>query len=154
MAAGILCAVSISSHKYSILFPDMTFSTLLILYILFRVKHFACDYLLQSDWMALTKGQPGREGWSALLTHAAIHAFGTLLITLWSAPALWWLGPLDFVIHATIDRIKGYFTIKKRWTPKDTIFWWTMGADQEAHNFTHLGYIVLIYLHQSGTAGI
>lgn len=128
----------------------MDFLTLAFLYVLFRIKHFACDFLLQNDWMALTKGKPGREGYSALLTHAAIHAAGTLAIVLAFAPALWWLGPLDFVVHAVVDRIKGLFTYRKGWTPKDTVFWWTLGADQEAHNFTHFAYIVIIWLHLNG----
>lgn len=125
--------------------------SLLLLYIAFRVKHFTCDFLLQTDWMALTKGKPGREGYSALFTHTAIHGIGTLLIVAWFAPALWFLGPLDFIIHSAIDRTKGIFTYRQGWTPKDTVFWWTLGADQEAHNFTHLAYIVTIYLYQAGT---
>lgn len=129
-------------------------ASLLLLYILFRLKHFGCDFLLQTDWMALTKGKPGREGWSALFTHTAIHAVGTLIITAIFAPALCWLGLVDFVVHSVIDRVKGVFTYKKGWTPKDTIFWWTLGADQEAHNFTHLAYIVLIYGHLSGWLAI
>lgn len=124
--------------------------SLVLLYSLFRIKHFACDFLLQTDWMALTKGKPGGEGYRALFTHSAIHALGTLLIVMLFAPALWWLGLLDFVVHSAIDRVKGYYTYKNGWLPKDRIFWWTLGADQEAHNFTHLGYIVLIYMHGTG----
>jgi hypothetical protein len=122
----------------------MSLFSLIVLYVLFRVKHFVCDFLLQSDWMALTKGTPGREGYQALFTHSAIHAAGTLIIALIFAPSLWWLGPLDFVVHSIVDRIKGYFTYKGGWQPKDTIFWWTLGADQEAHNFTHLAYVIII----------
>jgi hypothetical protein len=132
----------------------MTFSSLLLLYVLFRVKHFACDFLLQTDWMALTKGKPGREGYSALFTHSAIHAIGTVLIVAFFAPALWWLGLVDFVIHSVIDRIKGWFTYRMGWTPRDTVFWWTLGADQEAHNFTHLAYIVVIYLYMNNALAI
>ena len=66
------------------------------------------------------------------------------------APALWWLGPLDFIIHSLVDRFKGVFTYSKGWEPKDTIFWWTFGLDQEAHNFTHLVYIVIIASHMGG----
>ncbi len=121
--------------------------TLIALYTLFRVKHFACDFLLQTDWMALTKGKPGREGYTALFVHTGIHGIGTLLVTVLFAPALWWLGLVDFVVHSVIDRIKGYYTYSKGWTPKDRIFWWTLGADQEAHNFTHFAYIVIILMH-------
>jgi hypothetical protein len=132
----------------------MPFTTLLALYIAFRVKHFVCDFLLQTDWMALTKGKPGREGYSALFTHTAIHAIGTVLILAVFAPHLWWLAIVDFIVHSVIDRTKGYFTYQKGWTPKDTVFWWTLGADQEAHNFTHLSYIVLIYMSATGAITI
>lgn len=132
----------------------MTPLSLIILYCLFRVKHFACDFLLQTDWMALTKGKPGREGWRALFVHSGIHALGTLLIVLMFAPALWWLAAIDFVIHSIIDRIKGHFTYKSGWAPKDTVFWWTLGLDQEAHNFTHLAYIIYICLALGGIVTI
>lgn len=124
--------------------------SLVVLYLLFRFKHFACDFLLQTDWMALMKGKPGREGYTALFTHTAIHAAGTLVIVLFFAPALWWLALVDFVVHSVIDRIKGVFTYKQGWNPKDTVFWWTLGADQEAHNLTHLAYIVIIYMYVTG----
>ncbi len=125
--------------------------SLILLYTLFRLKHFACDFLLQTDWMALTKGKPGKEGYSALFTHTAIHAVGTLIVTVIFAPSLCWLALVDFVIHSGIDRLKGVFTYRRGWTPADKMFWWTLGADQEAHNFTHFAYIVVIWMHLGGT---
>jgi len=125
--------------------------SLILLYTLFRLKHFICDFLLQTDWMALTKGRPGKEGYRALFSHAGVHAIGTLIIAVIFAPSLWWLGPLDFIVHACVDRIKGVFTYKHGWTPSDKMFWWTLGADQEAHNFTHFAYIVVIWMHLGGT---
>ena len=132
----------------------MSWLSLLCLYVLFRLKHFVCDFLLQTDWMALTKGKPGREGYTALFTHTTIHGLGTLLITLMLAPALWWLGLVDFIVHSCVDRIKGLFTYRKGWTPSDTVFWWTLGADQEAHNFTHLAYIVIIWHYLGGAPAL
>jgi len=123
--------------------------SLVLLYVLFRLKQLVCDYLLQTDWMALNKGLPGREGYRALLSHAAVHGVGTLLVTVIFVPGLWWLGFIDFVVHSAIDRIKGDITRKMGWTPKDTAFWWAIGFDQEAHNFTHLAYIIVIFIHAS-----
>lgn len=125
--------------------------SLILLYILFRLKHFICDFLLQTDWMALTKGKPGKEGYSALFTHSAVHAVGTLITTVIFAPALCWLGLVDFVVHSAIDRIKGLYTYKLGLTPSDKMFWWTLGADQEAHNFTHMVYIIIIWMYLGGT---
>ncbi len=128
----------------------MTPVALLLLYISFRVKQYVCDFMLQTDWMALTKGLPGMEGYQALFSHAAIHAMGTTLIALVFAPPLWWLGILDLAVHAGVDRLKGVLTYKKGWTYKDTIFWWTFGLDQEAHNFTHLIYVLIIVAAAGG----
>ena len=123
---------------------------IIILYIAFRLKHFACDFLLQTDWMALTKGKPGQEGYKALFSHTGIHALGTLIIVLIFTPSLWWLAPLDFVIHSAIDRTKGWLTFQRGWKPSDTIFWWSFGIDQEAHNLTHLAFLVIMVAHAGG----
>ena len=117
---------------------------------MFRLKHFVCDFLLQSDWMALSKGKAGREGYKALFLHTFIHATGTLIITLIYAPDLWWLALVDLVVHSVIDRLKGIATLKQGWKTSDTVFWWVFGADQELHNFTHIAYIVVIFMHQGG----
>ena len=128
----------------------MTVSTLLILYICLRLKQFSGDFLLQTDWMALTKGKPGREGYQALFSHAGVHAGLTLLIMLVMFPSFWWLALVDFVVHSFVDRIKGVFTLKKALKTNDKLFWWTFGLDQELHNFTHLAYIILIATQLGG----
>lgn len=128
----------------------MTPIGLLTLYIVFRLKHFICDFMLQSDWMALNKGKPGKEGYNALFSHTIIHAIGTLLIMLAFAPALWWMGLVDLLVHSIVDRLKGVLTLKRSWGTKDTAFWWAFGIDQELHNFTHMVYIVLIFMHKGG----
>ena len=128
----------------------MTPLSLLILYIAFRFKHFVCDFMLQSDWMALTKGKPGKEGYQALFSHTLIHSLGTLVIVLAYAPSLWWLAGVDFLIHSIVDRLKGITTLKQGWQTKDTLFWWAFGADQELHNFTHIAYVAAIFVHAGG----
>lgn len=128
----------------------MSIELILILYIAFRVKHFACDFLFQTDWMALNKGTPGKSGYKPLFFHAGTHAIGTAAIALLFAPAFWWLGPLDFVVHSLIDRIKGLITYKCGWQPSDTVFWWGLGLDQEAHNYTHLIYIIVMVVYSGG----
>ena len=124
--------------------------SLLFLYLSFRLKHFVCDFLLQTDWIALTKVEPSSEGYKALLLHAAIHAVATLVIMLVFVPSLWWLAALDFFVHAFIDKVKGKITRNKGWNPKNTMFWWAFGVDQELHNLTHLAYIVFIFIHLGG----
>jgi hypothetical protein len=128
----------------------MTPLSVLILYVVFRFKHFVCDFILQSDWMALSKGKAGREGYKALFSHTFIHAAGTLIIALIYAPNLWWLAFVDLVVHSIVDRLKGIVTLKQGWKTNDTMFWWAFGADQELHNFTHIAYIAVIFMYKGG----
>ena len=128
----------------------MTPVELFILYVVFRLKHLMCDFMLQSDWMALDKGKPGSQGYKALFTHTLIHAMGTLLVMVVFAPALWWLALVDFLIHSTIDRLKGVLTFNKGWKAKDTMFWWAFGVDQELHNLTHIAFVVMIFAYKGG----
>lgn len=127
----------------------MTPLSILLLYVAFRVKQFACDFLFQTDWMALNKGKPGFEGYKALLSHCLVHAAGTLVVVMIFAPGLWWLALVDFIIHSLIDRFKGILSFEHGWKYTDRWFWWSFGLDQEAHNFTHLAYL-LIMITQAG----
>lgn len=131
----------------------MTAFSLLALYLCFRLKQFSGDYLFQTDWMALNKGKPGKEGYKALVCHTASHGVGTAVIMLIFAPALWWLGLVDFFVHSCVDRFKGLLTNKMGWKYTDRWFWWSFGMDQEAHNLTHLAYIVIVVLYMDGITG-
>lgn len=122
----------------------MTLSSILLLYICFRIKHFLCDFIFQTQWMALSKGDEGKKGLRPLFIHCGIHATGTFIITLLFNPALFWLAFVDFAIHAAIDRSKALLTNKHGWTPDDTKFWWAYGADQELHNYTHFIFVITI----------
>jgi len=119
---------------------------LLFLYLAFRLKQFLCDFVLQTAWMANTKGKPGTEGWRALGAHCGVHGIGTLAITLIFAPSLWFLGIIDFFVHAGIDRLKTYMTYKHSLTPQKSLYWIAFALDQEAHNLTHLAYIISIVM--------
>jgi len=123
----------------------MTLFTILVLYLAFRAKQVICDYFLQTSWMASVKGSPFNMGGAkALGMHAGIHAAFTSLLMLVFAPMLWWMGIVDFFVHAFIDKIKAVITTKYGWTYKDDKYWWAFGLDQEAHNLTHLVYILCI----------
>jgi len=129
----------------------MSLTAILVLYLAFRAKQLVCDYFLQTAWIATVKGVPKkRDAHKALVIHASIHAAGTFLLALIFAPALWWLGLVDFFVHGTIDKIKSVITTKNNWGYNDTFYWWSLGIDQEAHNLTHLAYIVAIVLHSGG----
>ena len=122
----------------------MSLFTLLLLYVTFRIKQVVCDFILQTGWMALNKGLPGWAGYKPLLVHSGIHATGTLCIMLLFSPHLWWLSIIDFLVHSMVDRLKALLTIQQQWTPENWKYWWSFGLDQEAHNFTHLIYILIV----------
>ena len=130
---------------------SMSLAELLFLYVAFRVKQVVCDFFLQPSWMALVKGQPEKGGTRALVMHAGIHAIFTFALMLVFAPKLWWLGIVDFLVHAIIDKSKAMLNHKTGWTYKDNAYWWAFGIDQEAHNLTHLVYIVIIVLHSGAS---
>jgi len=125
---------------------------ILLLYLAFRAKQVICDFFLQTGWLALTKeATQTRDGWKALAVHAGIHAAFTFMLVVVFAPKLWWLGIVDFFVHGAIDRAKAVIVFKNNWTYKNYQYWWAMGLDQEAHNLTHLAYIINIVMSWNWT---
>ena len=100
------------------------------------VKHVIADFILQNSWMAM--GKDARTGWALpLLAHCAIHgALATAIFAL-VVPRFWYLGLVDFAIHITIDRAKGWvgnrFDLKLE---KNEWFWTLIGVDQALHHLT------------------
>ncbi|MGE4313363.1 MAG: DUF3307 domain-containing protein [Pseudobdellovibrionaceae bacterium] len=130
----------------------MSALSLLLLYCLFRLKQFVCDFALQTNWawVVENKGKSGIAGWVPTLSHAAVHGVGTLILFLIFLPSFWWMGLVDVIVHALIDRTKAVLTERQGWTMRDAAFWNAFALDQEAHNFTHLAYIVLIVVMRGG----
>ena len=110
---------------------------------LFLIKHLVADFLFQTGWMA--KGKEQLENWLApLLAHIAVHAVGTLVITLLLAPALAWLALVDFVIHGLIDKGKTLIQQRHRFRVDQAAYWWLLGTDQTLHHLTHLIFAICI----------
>lgn len=122
----------------------MSISTILLLYIVFRFKQYCCDFILQDNWMGVNKGLPSKDGLNALMLHVAYHGIGTAVVALLFVPSLWWLGIVDFALHGGIDKVKAMLNHRMKWMPKDRGFWLALGFDQEVHNFTHLGYMIVM----------
>lgn len=119
--------------------------TIIILLLAYQVKHFLCDYPLQTEYML---GKFKREGWILpLSTHAGIHALGTAIIAFLFLPLqlLVFVVLLDFIAHFIIDRIKAHPDVGGQFKPDQPYFWWTLGADQMAHHLTHYFIIYLIW---------
>ena len=125
---------------------------LFTLLILFQLKHFICDYPLQTPYML---GKMKATGWvKPLAAHATIHALFTFIISMWfiiiSLPGVGFiliptlLALLDFTIHFVVDRLKASPSIGGRFKPDQPYFWWTLGADQMVHHLTH--YLIIFIL--------
>jgi hypothetical protein len=120
---------------------QISLSLLCLLYAAFMVKHFLCDFPLQTAWMAA--GKSAVAGWQTpLAAHVATHAAGTALITLATVPSMVWLALLDLVVHASVDRTKSVAT--RGLSPAQSHFWWAMGLDQGAHQATHFCFVIAL----------
>jgi hypothetical protein len=111
---------------------------------LLLIKHFVCDFVLQSARHVQFKGIYGHP---AGIEHSAIHAIGT-------APCLWLFSatPLmilaivagEFVIHYHVDWLKEKIGHRAGWTAADKGFWVAIGADQLVHNLTYVGIVAVL----------
>jgi hypothetical protein len=107
------------------------------------VKHVVADFLLQNTWMAVGKDQ--KTGWALpLLVHCAIHGAIATLLVIAVVPKLWFVGVVDFVIHITIDRIKGICASQFGITLGHRFFWWLIGIDQALHHLTDFALAIFI----------
>lgn len=125
------------------------------LLVLFQLKHFVCDYPLQTQYML---GKANATNWvKPLAAHAFIHLSGTwvvlhlygMLFSLDYSKYIFTIVALslaDFIIHFTVDRIKASPKLGGRFNPTQPYFWWALGADQMAHHLTHYLFIAIIVL--------
>lgn len=115
-------------------------SFLILLLVLFQIKHFLCDYILQTPYM-LRKGESGWSWVGPLMAHAGVHSLFTCFIILLVNPALCWLAFVDFGVHFLVDRFKAGKKYLGRYQPNDKKFWWALGFDQMCHHLTHYYFI-------------
>lgn len=119
---------------------------ILLLTALFVIKHFICDYVLQSESMVQEKGQYGSLGG---LSHALTHFLGTFIVLSIAfvfdsdyVDTALKLSLLDGVVHYHIDWVKQ--KLSSRYTVQDQGFWILLGADQMLHYLTYLFIIGLL----------
>lgn len=118
---------------------------IILLLILFQVKHFIADFWLQFSYMIEEKGTYWAEGGRH---HALMHAAGTFLVLSFVQPQYidlaMYLAFLDGIIHYHIDWAK--MNISKELTPADNSFWTWLGLDQALHQLTYLLLVAIIIL--------
>ena len=115
-----------------------------LLLVLFQIKHFICDYPLQTPYML---GKMGKTNWiKPLAAHAGVHAIGTFIVVLavTFSPIAVVFALADFVLHFIVDRIKASPDLGGRWKPDQSYFWWALGADQMAHHLLNYLFIAII----------
>jgi len=114
-----------------------------VLFVVFQLKQFLADFVFQSAYM-LKKTADDLTFVGPLAAHCAVHAGITLAVALVVDPKMWWLAPLDFVIHFAMDRIKAGPRYLGRFDdPTSKPYWWAFGFDQMVHHLTH---ILLVWL--------
>lgn len=148
----------------------MDLRIVLLLLLIYQLKHFLCDFPLQSSWM-LGKFRADWSFLKPLAAHAGVHATFTLAIAFFFSwrpgNVLFCLGlaVFDFVMHLVMDRIKAgpkylgrYKALSAReyqelWSSTfgeapqlrhNTYFWWALGFDQMVHHLTH--YVIIAAL--------
>jgi len=108
---------------------------------LLHLKHFICDYPLQTDKMIASKGVLGDVPG---VMHSCIHGFGTFLVFVLFAgiSAAFYIAVIDVALHYTIDFTKK--KLNRRSTPASKRFWTITGADQFMHNTCYLLYVLFV----------
>jgi len=70
-----------------------------------------------------------------------VHLVVAMTLILMIAPRFWPIALVDFAVHITIDRAKGFCSSRFGVTPKNQHPWlWTLiGIDQALHHMTGFG---------------
>ncbi|HVZ69407.1 MAG TPA: DUF3307 domain-containing protein [Rhizomicrobium sp.] len=113
--------------------------SILLAMLVFQIKHFLCDFVLQTSEQVRNKGTYLHP---AGLTHAGLHAVGSipaLLILTRSPLPLAALPALEFVFHYHTDWGKVKLDRHLRLNDQNTLYWIIFGTDQLIHQLTYIG---------------
>jgi hypothetical protein len=118
-------------------------SAAITLLALLLVKHFICDFVLQTPWQIAQKGIYGAPGG---IVHSGIHIAGTLVALLAVRTPLSVTLPVliaEFAVHYHIDWSKEQVVRRLDWH-SGARFWNAMGFDQLLHGLTYLAIVVYV----------
>lgn len=117
---------------------------ILLVLLILQIKHYLCDYLLQSEYQYSNKGIYGHPGG---ILHAGLHALFTVSAFAAIAPSLR-LGLAivvgEFIVHYHLDWTKEQILRRRQWTFPQAQYWWVFGADQALHEITYLAIAALL----------
>lgn len=119
---------------------------MLSLFTLFLIKHFLCDFPLQTRYQYSNKGILWHPGG---LLHAFITIAGSaIILLLWGFlefEVLGFLLAFEFVIHYFMDWAKVNINEYYDWKPNTSeYYWWLLGFDQLVHMLTYVVMIAVI----------
>jgi hypothetical protein len=117
---------------------------ILLVLLILQIKHYLCDYLLQSEYQYSNKGFYGHPGG---ILHAGLHALATIVVFAVITPSLQ-LGLAivvgEFIAHYHLDWTKEQILRRRQWVFPQAQFWWVFGADQALHEITYLAIAALL----------
>ena len=110
----------------------------------FQLKHFICDFVLQTRYQYSNKGFYGHPGG---LLHTAIHGVGSIpaLLLFTRSPAM--IGIIvaaEMIVHYHTDWLKETIDRRMQWTNQNAAYWVVFGADQLVHQFTYLAIVAAL----------
>ena len=122
----------------------VSLATTLWLFAILQIKHFVCDYPLQTRYQLINKGTYGHPGG---ILHSGIHAVGTMFVFLVLTPTFvvgTAIVAVEFLLHYHIDWTKVQIMKATGWSAQESPFWWAIGFDQLAHHLTYLAIIAVL----------
>lgn len=112
--------------------------------VLFQVKHFLCDFVLQTAYLYRNKGTYGHR---AGFIHAGLHAIGSLpaiLILTRAGGLIAALVLIEFVIHYHVDWLKINIDRRFKLTMQQSAYWMVFGTDQMIHQLTYAAFLAVL----------
>ncbi len=119
-------------------------STVLWALVAFQLKHFLCDFVLQTQRQVQTKGLYGHLGG---LEHAGLHALTSIpaILILTRAPlAIAITVVVEFVIQYHVDWSTARIDRTQSLTIADQAYWALFGLDQLIHQMTYVGIVFIL----------
>ncbi len=120
-------------------------AALIAVLVILEVKHFVCDYPLQTVYQVSNKGTYGHPGG---IIHSGLHVVGTAFAFLVITPSLAvGAGILigEFVLHYHIDWSKDNLMRWSGMKPNESRFWWAIGFDQLLHHLTYVAIAAILF---------
>ena len=110
----------------------------LLALLIFQIKHFLCDFVLQTYNQVKTKGIYLHFGGIA---HAGLHSIGSIPALLVLTQKPWVVVPLllgEFLVHYHTDWTKSQIDGRLRLNDTNSLYWTIFGSDQLVHQATYL----------------